>query len=133
MYKLVSGISMFLRTFIFPNPFERYVGLYLQNTVFMSASSEIAYIFNLTIGGAILWCICYPLVGIIYDSGECPTIGSIIYGGLILINSKILVMITQGLTEVNTSAFLWRFGIALVIESIILIGIRRVKNYLSFY
>jgi len=131
MYKGISGISLFLRTFIFPNPFEKYIELYLQNTLWATSSSSISYFFNLAIGGTILWIICYPLVGIIYDRGECPALGSVLYGVLILINSKILVVISKAMTEINIKTFAIRFGLVLILEIGVLIGIRYTKGYIS--
>lgn len=132
MYRIVSLISLFLRTYIFENPFERYIELYLQNTIWYSSSSTIAYLFNLTIGGSILCGICFPLVGLVYDRGENPTIGSILYGVFVLINSKILVWVSQVGIEFNLKAFRIRFGFVLILEVIILGGVRYLKEYLRF-
>lgn len=78
MYKLVTSISAILRTFIFPNPFTPIFELYLDGTVLSSLASILSELFNLVIGGAILYIICYLLVGIIYKRGEAPALGSIL-------------------------------------------------------
>lgn len=95
MYKLVSTISAILRTFIFPNPFTPIFELYLAGTVLSSSASILAELFNLVIGGTILCATCYNLVGIIYNRGEAPALGSILYAIFILINSKLLVWVSQ--------------------------------------
>ena len=76
MYTLVSTVSLFIRTFIFPNPFTRLFELYLADTMFSSSALVFAELFNCVFGGAILCAVCYPLVGLIYDKGESPAIGS---------------------------------------------------------
>lgn len=133
MYRLVRITSVFLRTFMFPNPFEKCITFYLQSTMYISASFEIAYIFNLVVGGTLLWGMCYPLVGIVYKSRECPIIGSIIFMILVLLNSQILVMISKYIDEFEPYTFLLRFTIAVCIEIIALIGIGKVRNYARFF
>lgn len=128
MYKLVSSISAILRAFIFPNPFTRIFELYLEGTVLSSIASILSELFNLVIGGAILYIICYSLVGIIYKRGEAPTLGSILYAIFMLINSKLLVWVSQWGNGINLNILLIRFSIVLVIEIIILFGIRYIKE-----
>lgn len=127
MYKLISIISVFLRTFIFLNPFTRYFQLGLSNTPLNTSSEIIADYFNLIIGGTILCWICYPLVGIIYDKGEFPVIGSLLYLGVILLNSKILVWISNTMTNFDFEIFLLIFVICITIEIIIFNFIRYIK------
>lgn len=130
MYKLVSAVSVFIRTFIFPNPFTRLFELYLADTMFSSSALVFAELFNCVVVGTVLCIICYPLVGLIYDSGESPAIGSFLYGGLVLLNSKILIWISQGLNEFNLKLFILFISLALFVEIIILLGIRYVKEQL---
>lgn len=128
MYKLVSSISAILRAFIFPNPFTPIFELYLEGTVLSSLASILSEFFNLVIGGAILYVICYSLVGIIYKRGEAPALGSILYAIFMLINSKVLVWISQWGNGIELNSLLIRFSIVLVIEIIILFGIRYIKE-----
>lgn len=128
MYTLVSTVSLFIRTFIFPNPFTRLFELYLADTMFSSSALVFAELFNCVFGGAILCAVCYPLVGLIYDKGESPAIGSFLYGGLVLLNSKILIRIAQGLSEFNVKLFILFIFLALVVEIVILLVIRGVKE-----
>lgn len=128
MYKLVSTISAILRTFIFPNPFTPIFELYLEGTVLSSLASILSELFNLVIGGAILYIICYSLVGIIYKRGEAPALGSILYAIFMLINSKLLVWVSQWRNGIDLNSLLIRFSIVLVIEIIILFGIRYIKE-----
>lgn len=128
MYKLVSTVSLFLRTFIFSNPFTQIFEVYLANSVLASSASTVAEIFNFSVGGTMLCAICYPLVGIIYDRGEAPAVGAILYGVFVLINSKLLVWASQWGDMVDLKSLLVRFFMVLVIESILLFGIRYVKE-----
>lgn len=128
MYKLVSSISAILRTFIFPNPFTPIFELYLAGTVLSSLASILAELFNLVIGGTILCATCYHLVGIIYKRGEAPALGSILYAVFILINSKLLVWVSQWGNQLDLKSLVIRFIIVLVIEIIILFGIRYIKE-----
>ena len=129
MYKLISIISVFLRTFIFLNPFTGYFQLGLSNTPLNTSSEIIAGYFNFIIGGAILCSICYPLVGIIYDRGKFPVIGSLLYLGVILLNSKILVWISNTMTNFDFEIFLLIFVICITIEIIIFNFIRYIKVF----
>lgn len=128
MYKIVSAISVFTRTFIFPNPFTRLFEVYLANTIFATMVTVCADLFNLFIGGTILFAICFPLVGIIYDRGEAPVIGSLLYMEAVLLNSWLLILISNTLKDPNLTSFLIRFVIVLVIEIGIFIGIRYLKR-----
>lgn len=128
MYKLVSSISAILRAFIFPNPFTPIFELYLEGTVLSSLASILSELFNLVIGGVILYVICYSLVGIIYKRGEAPALGSILYAIFMLINSKLLVGVSQWGNGIDLNSLLIRFSIILVIEIIILFGIRYIKE-----
>lgn len=128
MYKIVSAISLLIRTFIFPNPFTKLFEVYLANTVFSTSAVFIADLFNVFIGGAILCAICYPLVAIIYERGEAPVVGSLLYMGAVLLNSWLLIWVSNTLKEPNSTSFLIKFVIVLVIEIGIFIGIRYWKE-----
>lgn len=101
--------------------------------MFSSSALVFAELFNCVVGGTVLCIICYPLVGLIYDSGESPAIGSFLYGGLVLLNSKILICISQGLNEFNLKLFILFISLALFVEIIILLGIRYVKEQLYWF
>ena len=128
VYKVVSKTSIFLRAFIFPNPFTKLFELYLSNSTLNPLASFFADIFNLAIGGTILYILCYSLVGLIYNRGEAPALGSILYILLILINSKLLVWASQTSSTITLKIFFIKFIIYLFIEIIVLISIRYVKE-----
>lgn len=129
MYKIVAFISVILRTFYFPNPFTKYFEIGLADNVILSSSaSSLADLFNLVFGGGILCSLCYPLVGIVYDSGDAPVIGSLMYMGTVLLNSKILIWISNLIDK--PKILLIVFGGAIIIECVILYFIRYVKEYL---
>ncbi len=129
MYSLVAFISSILRTFYFPNPFTKYFEIGLANNAILSSSaSSLADLFNLVLGGFILCKICYPLVGIVYDSGDAPAIGSLMYLGAVLLNSKILIWISNLVDK--PKIFLVVFIGVIIIECIILCIIRYIKESL---
>lgn len=68
MYGIVSILGSILRQIYLPNPF-----------VNAFATQGIADLFNLVVGGAIIGGLSYFLTGCIYESGEAPAVGSILY------------------------------------------------------
>ena len=68
MYGIVSIFGSIFRQIYLPNPF-----------VNVFATQGIADLFNLVVGGAIVGCLSYILTGCIYESGEAPAVGSILY------------------------------------------------------
>lgn len=128
MYKLVATISVFLRTFIFPNPFTGIFVLYLSDTMWGTSSETLAEAFNFIFGGTILLPICYPLVGIIYNKGEAPVIGSILYALAVLFNSWLLSWLSTGLKIVAINQIIVCFIVAIVVQIIALSAIRRLKE-----
>lgn len=128
MYKLISALSMILRTFMFSNPFTRYFELALANSIFSTTSTVFAEYFNFTVGGGVLCLICYPLVGIVYDRGEAPAIGSILYLVTVLVNSQILVWISNSMIEFNIKELFLKFFFLIFLQVIVLKIIRYFKD-----
>lgn len=129
MYKIVASISVILRTFYFPNPFTKYFEvIFADDAVLSSFAVPAADLINMAFGATILWWICYPLVGIVYDRGEAPVIGSILYLIAVFINSKVLIWISNFAD--NLKVFGMLFVGAIIAECIILFLIRGVKEYL---
>lgn len=124
MYKIISGISFFLRTFLFPNPFAKIINLYLADTMLNSSAPSLAELFNFSVGGIILCTICYPLVGIVYDKRKAPVLGSFLYCIFVLLNSWILSWISCRLGYADICSLSIRFGIVWITEGIILLFIR---------
>lgn len=94
MYGIVSIIGSIFRQIYLPNPF-----------VNVLATQGIADLFNLVVGGAIIGCLSYLLTGCIYESGEAPAVGSILY----TFNFALI-----------TFSF---YGISLLIKNIIIVAI----------
>lgn len=130
MYILVSVISKLLRTYIFSNPFPKLFELYFSGSALSSSSSMLADLFNISIGGILMFTICYKMVGIVYDKGEAPVLGAILYGSIVLINSNMLVYILEGVNELNLRLILIKLIIGLAIEIIILYNIRHAKKWI---
>lgn len=68
MYGIVSILGSIFRQIYLPNPF-----------VNVFATQGIANLFNFVVGGAIIGGLSYFLTGCIYESGEAPAVGSILY------------------------------------------------------
>ena len=64
MYKLMATLSVIVRQFYLPNPFECF--------------GDMAVIYNL-IAGVILSPIAFAIVGTFYRSGDFPALGSLCY------------------------------------------------------
>lgn len=64
MYGLMAVISILIRNFVLPNPFECF--------------GDSAFIINL-IAELIIHAVAFGLVGLIYSRGEAPALGSILY------------------------------------------------------
>ena len=64
MYKIISTASYIIRTFCLENPFECF-GVY-------------GFWINIIVG-MIMYPISYWIVGTIYNSGDCPPLGSAMY------------------------------------------------------
>lgn len=64
MYGLMATVSLFVRQFFLPNPFECF--------------GDMAILYN-WIAGFILAPLAYALVGLIYRRGEAPALGSFLY------------------------------------------------------
>lgn len=132
MYKLISALSMILRTFMFSNPFTRYFELAFSNSIFSITATVFADYFNFAVGGGVLCLICYPLVGIVYDRGEAPAIGSILYLIAVLVNSQILVWISNSMIDFNVKELFLKFFIAIFLEVVVLKIIKYFKDFFQF-
>ena len=107
MYKLMAVISVIVRQFYLPNPFECFGGM--------------AIIYNL-IAEPFVHIIAFALVGTVYRSGSAPAIGSILY----LIAYIIVIGI---LWILGKFSFAW-WAISIMIILIILSGllIRKIRE-----
>lgn len=68
MYGIVSILGSIFRQIYLPNPF-----------VNVFSTQGIADLFILVVGGTIIGCLSYLLTRCIYESGEAPAVGSILY------------------------------------------------------
>lgn len=64
MYGLMATISLLVRQFCLPNPFECF--------------GDIAILYN-WVAGIVLSPLSFALVGLVYRSGEAPALGSFLY------------------------------------------------------
>lgn len=103
MYKLISVLSLLLRQFCLPNPFECF--------------GDSAWLINL-ITGIIMAPIVYWIVGAVYEKGSEPVIGSVLY----LVAYALLTII---LWVIGIFSFAWWWILILIITFVgTIIGIQ---------
>lgn len=122
IYKILSTVSAGLRLYYLPNPFERYFKVLLKDTDYVTMASLCANIFNVLIGSIVLHKICFKLTGIVYNKGEAPALGALIYLLLMFFNSWVLVWISLCGLSVLLSMVL--FILSIIFEIIILLLIK---------
>lgn len=128
MYKICVGGSILIRTFIFPNPFVGFFQSYFGGEMNSQAIMVLVDLFNLSIGGGILCAICYPLVGMIYDSGESPATGAVIYAGMVLLNSFLISSISNLFKGTELLWFIIVYGLVVAMQIKVLQKLRAVKD-----
>lgn len=82
MYSIVSFISLIVRQFLLPNPYLNYFSV-----------KNIAELFDIIAGGAILHFLSFCITGIYYSKGDAPTLGSISYLFWYIINTVIITLV----------------------------------------
>ena len=79
MYKAVAGLSLLIRTFFLPNPFE---------------GMEMGVLYNLA-AGIILLPITFLIVGLFYERGSAPVLGSLLYLFFYSIHTGLVIVCGQ--------------------------------------
>lgn len=103
MYKIISVLSMLIRQFCLPNPFECF--------------GDSAVLIN-WIAGIVIASITYLIVGLVYEKGSDPAVGSLLY----LITYSLLTGI---LYILGIFSFAWWWIMILVVVFVgAIIGIR---------
>lgn len=104
MYKIVSLISVLIRTVLLPNPFS---------TLF--ESEGMAFIVNATIGNSIMWLLSSTMCRIFYTPKIDPSFkGSILYLFFFIINTLIFVSLGQYITTLK-----WFIIISIIVYIIV--------------
>lgn len=116
MYSITSFISLIIRQFFLPNP---YINYFLDKNV--------ADLFNLIIGGAILHFLSFGITSIYYSKGGAPTLGSISYLFWYMINTGIITLIGNLIDNV----YLLIFSLTIIYLIIISIVIK-ISNKTNF-
>ena len=98
MYKLITCISFFIRNFYLPNPFEK-----LQYGLIINMAIE-----------PLLHLVTFTIVGIFYERGSAPTLGSFLYLFFYIVHVSILILWSSfGLTTVAITVILALYIIAI--------------------
>lgn len=116
MYSIASFVSLIVRQFLLPNPYLNYF-----------PDKNIAELFNIIAGGAILHFLSFGITGIYYSKGDAPTLGSISYLFWYIINTAIITL--AGCLIKNI--YLLIFSL-IVIYLIIFIIIIKISNKFNF-
>ena len=107
MYKLMSVISIFIRQFYLPNPFECF--------------GDMALVYN-WIAEPFVHIISFALVGTVYKRGSAPTIGSILY----LITYYIVISVLWILGQFSFAW--WAISIMIILIVLISLLIRKISE-----
>lgn len=126
MYKIIAFISVFIRQFAFPNPFESLEGMF--SMPFFGVDVPIPAICINWVAEPILYAITFNVVGIYYSrSYHFPAVGSFLY--LLFYSMHVGLIYLAGCFN-----FEWIAIIAILICYVCLhIGINALKNRLIFY
>lgn len=109
LYGVISGISVLIRQFVLPNPFECF--------------GNEAFVINL-IAEPIIQVVAYFLVGLVYQKGSNPSLGSLLF----LLTYALIVGI---LWVLGIFKFAWWWILILTIAFLgIVIGLRWLSNKL---
>ena len=107
MYKLISALSVLIRQFCLPNPFECF--------------GDSAVLIN-WIAGIVIVPITYVIVGLVYEKGSEPAVGSLLY----LVTYALL---TGVLCVMSIFSFAWGWILILVTAFVgAVIGIRIISE-----
>lgn len=106
----MASISILLRQFYLPNPFEN-----LENGVLYNMGAEL-----------ILYPLTFSVVGLFYNRGEAPALGSFLYLLFYYIHTGLLM--AMGYFDWNKIAI----GIIIVLYILILVVINKIRDALSF-
>lgn len=105
MYKLMAGLSVFIRTYLLPNPFE---------------SFEYGVLINYAIE-PLLHLVTFFIVGLFYNRGSAPAFGSFLYLSFYCIN----VGLIQLWAKFGATPIVGAIIVSLYIAAIITISNRR--------
>lgn len=120
MYKLIATISIFIRQFYIPNPFEALGNGLVVNIgeISMLLSPEVLN----WIAEPFMHGITYTIVDLYYERGSAPALGSVLY--LIFYCIHIFLLWLMSLAGFAT----WAVSLILVLYIGCHIGINRMKN-----
>lgn len=126
-YFLISQLSAIIRMFI-ENPLESLISY--NNLTF----ERFAWIiFILQYWPMIMHTLTFGIVGTIYERGELPALGSILYLLTYLVNSNILKALVSLLGTYGLSIVIISFLLICFLESIVMNKLRMNKTHLKNY
>lgn len=130
MYKIFFLISTIIREFYLPNPFEKY----FQNDLWYFKVDSIAEMFNLIIGGTILYYSSFFLASSIYRKGEMPSIiGSICYLISFIFNNILMEYLCSLFTNFKLEFIILIYFIIDLIVYLVIIKLKRIIQKNCFW
>lgn len=124
MYKIFFLISVLIREFYLPNPFEKY----FQNDLLYLKAESIAEIFNLIMGGTILYYSSFFLASSIYQKEEMPSIiGSICYLISFILNTILMQHLCSLLINFKLEFILLIYFVIDLIFYLVIINLKRIN------
>lgn len=125
MYKFIAALSIIIRTFCLPNPFE-VLGDTFPLTIGETTFTMTPIVMN-CLAEPVLYAITFALVGIYYSRGvNSPSKGSLLY--LIFYCVHVGLLYLMGLFCFAT----WAVALILIIYAIIHIGYNALKNKIYY-
>lgn len=104
IYGFIALISLFVRQFYLPNPFECF--------------GEAAWLYNL-VAEPVIHAVAFSLVGLVYNKGDFPPLGSLLY-------LAAYAIITWLLSVMGIFSFAW-WWVLFIVVAIIVIGVLLAK------
>ena len=126
MYKFIASLSVLIRTFCLPNPFEP-LGENFDINLFGTSISMTPFLLNLIVGATILTAISYCTTGLYYSKGSNPAKGSFLYLFFYCVYTSLLHLMS--LAEFDTYAVIFIITIYLLSH----IGFNVLKNKICHF
>lgn len=123
IYNLTALFSSFIREFI-DNPFEEYL-----SSIPIDITGMFMIIFIISYWPVIMHTLTFGIVGGVYKSGECATIGSLLYLLTFWINTRILKFIIQMIGFLGITPVLVVFLLVCLLEYI---GMCKLRNSIIY-
>lgn len=118
MYKIIAAISVFIRMFYLPNPFEA-LGSGLVVNIGEASILLSPEVLNL-VAESFIHIVTFSVVGLYYDRGSAPAVGSLLY--LVLYCIHIFLLYLMSLVEFA----MWAVVLIVVLYILCHMGVKKI-------